>query len=133
MILKVYSPIGIVLEQDIQKIDFEALNGYYTLLPKHVDFVTAMPANIIRYETCDNKQHYMACNHGILVKQGNIVSMSVQKAILNDNLATLAQTIETEFKHDDEERKEVNTAMARLEAGLTRGFMQLNGQDITNG
>ncbi len=129
MILKVYSPIGIVMEKEIQKIDFEALNGYYTLLPKHVDFVTAMPPNIVKYQTTDDKTHYMACNHGILVKQGDTVSMSVQKAILNDSLATLTNAIQTEFKQDEEERKEVNTAMARLEAGLTRGIMQLNGQD----
>ena len=129
MILKVYSPIGIVMEKEIQKIDFEALNGYYTLLPKHVDFVTAMPPNIVKYQTPDDKIHYMACNHGILVKQGDTVSMSVQKAILNDSLATLTNAIQTEFKQDEEERKEVNTAMARLEAGLTRGIMQLNGLD----
>ncbi len=133
MILKVYSPIGIVMEKEIQKIDFEALNGYYTLLPKHVDFVTAMPPNIVKYQTTDNALHYMACNHGILVKQGDIVSMSVQKAILNDNLKTLTEAIQTEFKQDEEERKEVNTAMARLEAGLTRGIMQLNGQEGLNG
>ena len=43
MKLKVTSPIGIVLREEIQKIDFEALDGYYTLLPRHQDFVTAMP------------------------------------------------------------------------------------------
>ncbi len=129
MILKVYSPIGVVLDVEIQKMDFEALNGYYTLMPKHVDFVTAMPPNIVKYQTTDNKNHYMACNHGILVKQGSLVSMSVQKAILNDSLDTLTDAIQNEFKKDEEERKELNTAMARLEVGLTRGFIKLNKQD----
>ena len=30
-----------------------------------------------------------------------------------------------EFKNDDEQRKDVNTAMAKLEIGLSRGFMKL--------
>lgn len=127
MQLKVYSPIKVILDEPISKVDFEALDGYFTLLPRHVDFVSAMPPNIVRFQTVDGKLHYMACNRGILVKKGDIVSMSVHKAVLSDNLAHLSDTIKIEFKQDDEERKEVNTVMARLEAGLSRGFMKLKG------
>ena len=132
MKLKVTSPIGIVLKAQIQKIDFEALDGYFTLLPRHQDFVTAFPPNIMRYETIDGLMHYMACNRGILIKKGQNVYVSVHRAVLSENLEELSQTIEIEFKNDDEQRKEVNTAMARLEMGLSRGFMQLKeaGQDV---
>ena len=133
MKLKVTSPIGIVLKAEIQKIDFEALDGHFTLLPKHQDFVTAMPPNIVAYQTMDGQMHYMACNRGVLVKKAAAVYMSVHKAVLSENLKDLSQTIEVEFKNDDEQRKEVNTAMVRLEVGLSRGFMQLKeaGQDGT--
>ena len=132
MKLKVTSPIGIVLKTEIQKIDFEALDGYFTLLPKHQDFVTAFAPNIMSYETLDGLKHYMACNRGILIKKGDHVFVSVHKAVLSENLEALSQTIEIEFKNDEEERKEVNTAMARLEVGLSRGFMQLKdaGQNV---
>ena len=103
-----------------------------TLLPKHQDFVSAMPANIVRYQTMDGLMHYMACNKGILVKKANAIYVSVHKAVLSESLDELSQTIEVEFKHEDEQRKEVNTAMARLEVGLSRGFMQLKevGQSV---
>ena len=125
MKLKVTSPIGIVLTEEIQKIDFEALDGHFTLLPHHQDFVTAMPPNIVAYQTSDGLTHYMACNRGILVKKAADVYLSVHRAVLSETLDDLAGIIAVEFKHDDEERKEVNTAMARLEVGLSRGFMQL--------
>ena len=125
MKLKVTSPIGIILTEEIQKIDFEALDGHFTLLPHHQDFVTAMPPNIVSYETTDGMRHYMACNRGILVKKADAVYLSVHRAVLSENLNDLAGIIAIEFKHDDEERKEVNTAMARLEIGLSRGFMRL--------
>ena len=125
MKLKVSSPTGIVLTEEIQKIDFEALDGHYTLLPRHQDFVTAMPPNIVAYQTTDKQMHYMACNRGILVKKGDGVYLSVHRAVLSNTLDDLAEVIAVEFKNDDEERKEVNTAMARLEIGLSRGFMQL--------
>ena len=125
MKLKVTSPIGIVLKEEIQKIDFEALDGHFTLLPRHQDFVTAMPPNIVAYQTTDNQMHYMACNRGILVKKGDGVYVSVHRAVLSETLNDLASVIAIEFKNDDEQLKEVNTAMARLEVGLSRGFMQL--------
>ncbi len=125
MKLKVTSPIGVVLKEQIKQIDFEALDGFFTLLPRHQDFVTAMPANIVTYHTLDGNKHYMACNRGILIKKGDAVYMSVHRAVLSDNLTDLSQIIQIEFKQDDEQRKEVNTAMARLEVGLSRGFMQL--------
>ena len=132
MKLKVVTPIGVVLRSEIQKLDFEALDGYFTLLPRHQDFVSAMPANIISYQTNDGLKHYMACNKGILVKKGNAIYVSVHKAVLSENLDELSQTIEIEFKNEDEQRKEVNTAMAKLEVGLSRGFMQLKevGQNV---
>lgn len=125
MKLNVNTPIGIVLNTDIQKIDFEALDGHFTLLPKHVDFVSAMPPNIVMYQTADGVKRYIACNRGLIIKKGDSVYLSVHKAVLSENLADLSHTIEVEFKHDDEQRKEVNTAMARLEMGLSRGFMKL--------
>ncbi len=125
MKLKVTSPIGIVLRAEIQKIDFEALDGHFTILPRHVDFVSALPPNIVCYQTTDEQMHYMACNRGIFVKKGNNVYLSVHKAVLSENLDDLSQTIQVEFKNDDEQRKEVNTAMAKLEIGLSRGFMKL--------
>ena len=132
MKLKVVTPIGVVLRCEVQKLDFEALDGYFTLLPKHQDFVSAMPANIISYQTNDGLTHYMACNKGILVKKGHSIYVSVHKAVLSESLDELSQTIEIEFKNEDEQRKEVNTAMAKLEVGLSRGFMQLKeaGQNV---
>ncbi len=128
MKLKVFSPINIILEQEIKKIDLEALDGYVCLLPKHVDFICAFPPNIIQFETLDSKTNYMACNHGILVKQGKDIFVSVQKAILGNNLTTLTHAIQTEFKQEEEERKELNAVMAKLESGLTRGFVELQTQ-----
>ena len=127
MKLRVFTPVETFLETEISKIDFEALDGFFTLLPKHVDFASAMPPNILHFTTSNGQTKYMACNRGIVVKKGDEVSLSVHKAVLSDSLQTLSRTIEIEFKQDDEERKEVNTVMARLEAGLSRGFMKLKG------
>ena len=77
MQLTVCSPLGTVLQTKALKVTFETLNGFYTLMPKHVDFVAAMKPNIVRYTDENNADSYVACYRGILVKIGMSVSMSV--------------------------------------------------------
>ena len=125
MQLKVFSPTGVVLDIPIRKIDFEGIDGYWTLLPKHVDYVNALTPSIVSYSNEYNETKYMACNKGVIVKKNQDVSISTKLAILDDSLEKLQKTIEIDFKAMDEDRKEVNTTMARLEIGLVKGLQSL--------
>ena len=131
MQLVVATPVGVLLDIAISKITFETPNGYYTLLPRHVDFISALSAGIMTYQPENETEKYMACHQGIVVKKGDAVTLSVQDAILGTTLPELQNLIKTEFKQNEEKRKELNTAMARLELGLMRGFKQLQG--VTDG
>lgn len=68
----------------------------------------------------------MACDSGVLVKDNATVLLSVRRAVISDNLEELSRTIREEFKKDEESRKTVNAAMARLEVGLTRAVVMRN-------
>ena len=125
MQLTVCSPLGTVLQIKVLKVTFETLNGFYTLMPKHVDFVAAMNPNIVRYTDENN----VACHRRIVVKKGQNVTMSVQNAMLSQSLENLTGVIQNDFKENEERRKELNLAMARLELGLVRGFSKLKGAE----
>lgn len=129
MHLKVFSPVGTALDLPIRKVDYEGVDGYRTFMPKHIDFVDALKPSVISYETEDNKTHYIACNKGVIVKKGLDVSISTKLAILDDSLEKLQKTIEIDFKEMEQERKEVNTTMARLEIGLVKGLQSLKQQN----
>ncbi|HBO50324.1 MAG TPA: hypothetical protein DD619_06040 [Alphaproteobacteria bacterium] len=129
MQLTVCSPLGTVLQTKALKVTFETLNGFYTLMPKHVDFVAAMKPNIVRYTDENNAESYVACHRGIVVKKGQNVTMSVQNAVISKSLDTLSLVIRNDFKENEERRKELNLAMARLELGLVRGFGKLKGDE----
>lgn len=128
MILTVCTSMGTVLQNKVSKIYLDALDGGRTLLPKHVDFVSALGASIVSYEDLNHQRYFMACHSGIVVKKGENVTMTVQGALVRDNLDDLQQAVVAEFKENEEQRKELNTAMARLELGLIRGFNQMKGQ-----
>ncbi len=125
MRLKVYSPTGIVLETPVTQVDFEAIDGFYTVLPRHVDMVSALKSSILSYKI-DGKKSYVACHQGVLVKKGENVSVSTKLAIMGTDLKELQKMIEVDFKTMEQERKEVNLTMARLELGLAKGLMDLN-------
>lgn len=124
------TPLGSVLQTDIVKVTLETFDGYHTFLPRHVDYVSAMGPNIISYTTTDNVLRYAACHHGIVVKKGDEVTVTAQDAVLGDSLDELEDVINREFKQNEEQRKELNTAMTRLELGLMRGFGRLNKEGV---
>lgn len=127
MTLRIFSPTGIVLDTPVNQVDFEAIDGFFTLLPRHTDMVSALKAGILTYHKGENRS-YIACNRGVLVKKNDVVSVSTKLAISGSNLKELEQKIAVDFKALEEERKEVNTTMARLEIGLAKGIMSLKGQ-----
>ncbi len=125
MNLQIFTPTQVLLNTTIDKIDIEAIDGFFTLLPRHIDFVTALKSSIVTYTT-NEKKFYAACHRGVLVKKGDLVHLSTPLAVLDDNLESLKQTIAISFKDMEEERKELNLSMSRLELGLTKGLMSLN-------
>ncbi len=127
MRLKILTPMSVFLDKEVQKVDFEALDGFFTLLPKHMDFVNALKPTIVQYQEND-KLYYVACQKGVIVKKGNEVLLSTPLAIENNDLEKLKTQIKVSFQEMEENRKEALLSLTRLEVGLTKGLMQLNKQ-----
>ena len=125
MNLKVITPYSVVFNAPVSQVTVEAVDGFFTLKPKHIDFVDALKAGIVSYKK-EGKEAYVACNHGVIVKKGDDVSISTHLAILGDNLEELKKKIAIDFQAMEEERKEVRVSMARLEVGLTKGLATLS-------
>ena len=130
MRLKTLTPSGIVVDEHVSRVRFDAQDGSFTFLPKHADFATVIVPGLVSFEIADGEQAgkeiYMACDRGMLVKANTTVLLSVRRAVISENLAELSYTITEEFKKDEENRKAVNVAMARLENGLTRRVLMRN-------
>lgn len=128
MRLKALTPAGIAVDEQITRVRFDAQDGSFTFLPKHADFVSVIVPGLVSFTLASNpeKEVFMACDSGILVKDNATVLLSVRRAVVSENLQELSRTIAEEFKKDEENRKTVNAAMARLEVGLTRSVMFRN-------
>lgn len=125
MNLKVMTPYSVVLNTPVSQVTVEAVDGFFTLKPKHMDFVNALKAGILTYKK-EGKESFVACNRGVVVKNGEEVSVSTPLAILGESLEDLKKKIAIDFQTMEEERKEVRLSMARLEVGLTKGLASLS-------
>ena len=59
------------------------------ILPKHIDFVTALVPSVLTFQPAGKPEEYLAVDHGILVKCGSDVTVSTRNAVRGINLEQL--------------------------------------------
>jgi F-type H+-transporting ATPase subunit epsilon len=125
MNLKVLLAAEVLVEAEVSKVIAEAHNGYFCLLPKHVDFVTALVPGILSFEISGSREEYLAVDEGILVKCGEDVLVSARNAVRGPDLGQLRSTVSEKFEAIDEHEQTARTAMAKIEAGFVRRFLEI--------
>lgn len=122
---KILLPSEIFLHKQVDKIVAEGANGSFCLLPKHVDFVSALVPGLLRLTTGSEVHEYFAVDQGILVKKGDEVLISTRNVVPIPSLGHLRSVIQEQFRVLDDKEKAARTAAARLEASIVRRFMEL--------
>jgi F-type H+-transporting ATPase subunit epsilon len=124
MKLTVWLPTQVLLEEQVTRIRAEADNGWFGLLPKHADFVTALVPGILTFQPLGRPEEYLAVDHGILVKCGPEVSISTRNAVRGTNLEQLKKDVETQFREREEQDKKARAFEAKLETDLVRRLLE---------
>lgn len=125
MKLKVWVPSDLCLDEEVTKIKAEAENGWFCLLPRHVDFVTVLVPGVLSFESPGKPEQYLAIDRGVLVKCGPVVSVSTRTAVRGADLGVLQETVARQFRALDEIEKSARELEANLEAVLVRGLIQM--------
>jgi len=127
--LKILLPDKTFLKREVKKIVAEAENGWFCLLPKHVDFTTSLTPGILMLTTSEGKDILLAIDEGILVKYGEKVIISTRNAIEGEDLGELKDRVEEIFIKIDEREKDAQTALSKLEADFVRSFLNLEAHE----
>jgi F-type H+-transporting ATPase subunit epsilon len=104
----------------------ETLEGSYGILPNRRDCTAALTPGILTYETELGNEYYMAIDHGIFVKKGNHVFVSVRHAIQGNGLRQLRNAVKTEFLTLDEKQQEIRFAMDKLESSFLQRLTEFS-------
>lgn len=125
MRLRVLLPTQVLVDEEVEKIIAEAQNGEFCLLPRHVDFVTALVPGILCFCAKQGEENYAAIDEGVLVKCGRDVYVSTLNGVRHSDIESLHTLVEEHFLDLDEHERKTRSALARLEAATLRGFMEL--------
>lgn len=127
MHLKVMQPTNGLIDERVTKVTAEGEEGSFCLLPQHVDWVAALVPGILSFELETGEEIFLAIDEGILVKQGDMVLVSVRSAVRGVDLETLHQTVQQQFRQLDEQERQARSTLVRLETSFVREFMELGG------
>jgi F-type H+-transporting ATPase subunit epsilon len=98
--------------------------GSFGILPQRLDCVAAVAPGILSYATRDTAEVYVAIDEGVMVKVGAEVLVCVRRAIGGADLGNLHKAVEQQFLKLDEREKSVRSALAQLESGFIRRFVE---------
>lgn len=124
MKLTVWLPSQVLLEEEVVRIRAQAENGWFGILPKHVDSVTSLVPSVLVFERPGQKEEYLAVDHGILVKCGADVRVSTRNAVRGENLEKLQFEVEKQFREREELEKKARAFEAKLETDLVRRLLE---------
>jgi F-type H+-transporting ATPase subunit epsilon len=125
MRLAVLLPWRVLVDQEVTTVVAEAENGWFCLRPRHVDFVAALVPGVLVFTTAAGAEGLAAIDHGLLVKCGAEVLVSTWRGATGADLGTLRAVVEREFLALDDRQRAARSALARLEAGVVRRFVEL--------
>jgi len=128
MRLKILLPSDVLLDQPVQKIVAEAHDGWFGILPRHVDFVTALVPSVLIYVDAKGEEGFLGVDEGILVKCAADVQISTRNAVRGNDLHSLRRAVRAQFVELDDRERSARSALARLEAGVARRFVELQEQ-----
>ena len=119
MNLKILLPFKVFATlQNVKQIVAETSGGQYGFLPQRLDCVAALVPGILMYESAEAGIKYIAVDKGILVKEGENVTVSVRNAIGGTDLGKLHESVEKEFKELDDNEKNVRAVMTKMESSF---------------
>lgn len=129
MNLRLLLPTDILVDETVKKVSAEANNGAFTILPRHIDFATALIPGIFSYVDEQDKEVFFAMDEGVLIKRGNDVRVSVRRAMRGDNLEHLSQLLREQFEQINDRERKARRVLADLESTLVRHFIEMDKFD----
>jgi F-type H+-transporting ATPase subunit epsilon len=127
MRLKLFVPTEILIDDPAGKVIAKAANGWFALLPRHIDFVAALVPSVLIYTDGEGRERFVGIDEGILLKHGTDVLVSTRQAVRGDDLGSLRDLVRHEIMALDDHERAARTALAHLEAGVIRRFIELQG------
>ena len=124
--LTISTPMDLLVnEPSVNSVRAEDESGEFGILPGHTDFLTALPASVLRWRAPDGRQHFCALRAGLLTVTGGArVSIACREGILGDDLAALADEVTRYRTEEADADRRLRVEQMRLHSMAVRQLMR---------
>lgn len=125
--LTITTPMDVLVDEPAaQSVRAEDESGGFGLLPGHTDFLTALPASVVRWRGGDGAAHYCALRAGMLTMSGGgRVAIACREGILGDDLDALEADVAVRRAEETDADRRARVEQMRLHANAVRHLMHL--------
>lgn len=125
--LNITSPLhGLVSGLAVASVRAEDASGSFGILAGHVDFLTVLPACVLRWRLPDGVQRFCAIRSGLLrVSGGKMVDVACREGVLGEDLDRLLAHVHELRQAELEEERRARTEAMRMQTQTVRRMMQV--------
>jgi F-type H+-transporting ATPase subunit epsilon len=125
VIVRIVVPSRLLAEwSEVSQVQARGEEGSMGILPRRLDFTSPLVPGIVEARMADGGRGYAAVDRGVLLKEGEDVTVVTRRAVLGEDLGALRETVRKEFEALDDREREARVALARLEARMVRRFVE---------
>ncbi|MCS0503473.1 F0F1 ATP synthase subunit epsilon [Ancylobacter mangrovi] len=124
--LTITTPSSVLVDRaDVVSVRAEDESGGFGILPGHADFLTVLPASVVRWRGPDQAEHFCVVGGGVLtVTGGRDVSLACRQGTVGDDLGALEADVATMRAADTDADRRARTEQLRLHAHAVRQLMR---------
>lgn len=125
--LTISTPMEVLVDDSaVQSLRAEDESGGFGILPGHTDFLTALPASVVRWRGPDGALHFCALRAGLMtVTKGACVAIACREGILGDDLTALEADVAERRADETDADRRARVEQIRLHANAVRHLMRL--------
>lgn len=124
--LTITSPMDVLVDEPAAiSVRASDESGGFGILPGHCDFLTTLPASVVRWRGPDGTLHFCALRSGVMaVTDGFRVAITCREGILGDDLQALETDVEQLRADEQDADRRVRVEQMRLHASAVRQIMR---------
>ena len=124
--LTITTPATVLVDRtDVAAVRAEDESGGFGILPGHTDFLTVLPASVVRWREADGVGRYCVVSGGVLtVSGGQRVAVACRQGRTGDDLARLEAEVEAMRAAEVDAERRARVEQMRLHARAVRQLMR---------
>jgi len=124
MRLRLTSLGELLIDTEVQSVRAEDNSGAFGILPRHVDFLTALSVGVLSWHDTEGTPHHCAVRGGVLTVRDGHVSVATREGVVDDDLNRLESTVLARFRSRDEEEQKARLGGQQLGLRVAREILR---------